>query len=497
MITYKGENRMEQFYLEVPSLKRKQEAIAFVQEFYEYHSEINGTGGLQRFLDNYEAWLDKLEEDYNRIPNEEKVPARTYFLVRESDSRILGMINIRLTLNERLKKFAGNIGYCIRPTERGKGYNKINLYLGLKICKKHGIKKALMDADKENPASWRTIESLGGIKIREYFDDENAHCIVRDYEIDVDKALVERQDEYEPLCLIEYTIYPEVYDAMVQRKKSVEIRLWNEKSKKIQIGDKIKFNVADSEEYLLVTVTNCYVFANVDELYQNQYIAKNCVMNNTKEECIHALYEIFEKENVQNSKLVGIEFKIDEEKPRFNKYNLLTAKKIAIFGWPATGKSTFSMALYKVTGIPVYPLDIIRWGNAANGQKDEQHFLKEYQEILEKEEWIIEGNALNWISARLEQADLLIFFESTVENCIQNFKAREERVAQHLEERIHFEETEKQSFEETIQWIKNIYAKKIDSLRLTLKEYTEKLLVIHNYEELEQLETYLASLTKE
>ena len=44
------------------------------------------------------------------------------------------MINIRLALNESLKKYGGNIGYCIRPVERGKGYNKINLYLGLKIC---------------------------------------------------------------------------------------------------------------------------------------------------------------------------------------------------------------------------------------------------------------------------------------------------------------------------------------------------------------------------
>ena len=45
-------------------------------------SDINGSGGLHRFLDNYEGWLDKLNEDYIREPNEEKVPARTYFLIR-------------------------------------------------------------------------------------------------------------------------------------------------------------------------------------------------------------------------------------------------------------------------------------------------------------------------------------------------------------------------------------------------------------------------------
>lgn len=164
---------MDKFYFEVPSINRKEDAIAYINEFYEFNSNINGTGGLQRFLDNYEEWLDKLQEDYTRIANEEKVPARTYFLVRKSDNRIVGMINIRLSLNEHLKKYGGHIGYSIRPTERGKGYNKINLYLGLKVCQEYRIDKVLMDADKDNPASWKTMEALGGINIKEFFDSEN------------------------------------------------------------------------------------------------------------------------------------------------------------------------------------------------------------------------------------------------------------------------------------------------------------------------------------
>lgn len=44
------------------------------------------------------------------------------------------MINIRLALNERLKKYGGNIGYSIRPTERGKGYK--DLLEDIKIMKK-------------------------------------------------------------------------------------------------------------------------------------------------------------------------------------------------------------------------------------------------------------------------------------------------------------------------------------------------------------------------
>lgn len=187
---------MEKFYFEIPGISRKEDAIDYIREFLKYGSEINGAGGLHRFLDDYEGWLKKLDLDYIQVPDEERVPARTYFLVRESDSRIIGMINIRLALNERLSHYGGHIGYSIRPTERGKGYNNINLYLGLKVCRKYGIERIFMDADLENPASWKTMEAFGGVRIREYYDDVNAHCTVVDYNIDVNRAL-DSHPEYE------------------------------------------------------------------------------------------------------------------------------------------------------------------------------------------------------------------------------------------------------------------------------------------------------------
>ena len=103
---------MEKFYLEKPSIARKDDAIEYINENYKYKSDINGSGGLDRFLDNYEGWLEKLEKDYTMIPSEERVPARTYFLVRESDNRIVGMINIRTALNQKLSEY-NSIKYII------------------------------------------------------------------------------------------------------------------------------------------------------------------------------------------------------------------------------------------------------------------------------------------------------------------------------------------------------------------------------------------------
>lgn len=189
---------MEKLKFVIPNKEYQEQAIAYIKEFYEYQSEINGVGGLHRYLDDYDGWLLKLKEDLHRIPDEERVPAKTFFLVRVSDNHIVGMINIRLALNEKMKKFGGHIGYSIRPSERRKGYNKINLYLALLECQNHGIKEALLDCDKENPASAKSIQALGGKLIREYYDAEHAHCVVQDYSIDVDKAVEYNRSAFAP-----------------------------------------------------------------------------------------------------------------------------------------------------------------------------------------------------------------------------------------------------------------------------------------------------------
>ena len=158
-------------YLKEPTLKYKNQAIEYINEFLEYNSNINGTSGLDDYLDNYELWLKKLENNKNRITNEDKVPSNTFFLVREEDDKIIGMINIRLILNEKLLKTAGNIGFSIRPTERKKGYAEKLLKLGLKYCKENNLDKVLLTCNKTNIGSAKTIIKCGGIFENELIDE--------------------------------------------------------------------------------------------------------------------------------------------------------------------------------------------------------------------------------------------------------------------------------------------------------------------------------------
>lgn len=189
-------NRKVKLYFEKPSLKRKDDAIDYINEFYKYNSKINGVGNLHRYLDNYEGWLRKLELEEKIDPTEELVPAKTFFLVRESDNKIVGMINIRLTLNTVLKDSgAGHIGYSIRPEERRKGYNKINLYLGLLELQKVGVKEAMLGCVKENLGSSRTMKALGAKLLREIVWEGKPEEV---YIIDVDESIEKYKDEYEP-----------------------------------------------------------------------------------------------------------------------------------------------------------------------------------------------------------------------------------------------------------------------------------------------------------
>jgi len=122
-----------------------------------------GMASLESFA-NFDIWLEKINKESKGeelLPN--RVAATTYILIRSSDSKVLGIYNIRHELNDFLLNFAGHIGYSIRPNERKKGYGTIGLKLALDESKKLGIKKVLLTCNVKNIGSNKVIENCGGI----------------------------------------------------------------------------------------------------------------------------------------------------------------------------------------------------------------------------------------------------------------------------------------------------------------------------------------------
>lgn len=178
---------MEKFYLESPSIKRKDEAINYVKEFYENNSNLNGDSGLDKYLDDYEGWLEFL----NKLSNPLTVPSGyclgyEYFLIRKNDSKLVGLINLRHNLNKNLLLHGGHIGYSIKVTERRKGYNKINLYLCLIKARELGLDKVLLTAYDDNIGSVKTILDAGGVLENKINDSGK---LLGRYWIDVEESL--------------------------------------------------------------------------------------------------------------------------------------------------------------------------------------------------------------------------------------------------------------------------------------------------------------------
>lgn len=120
-------------------------------------------------------------------------------------------------------------------------------------------------------------------------------------------------------------------------------------------------------------------------------------------------------------------------------------KKIMIFGLPGSGKSTWSIQLSELLHIPVYHLD--RFFFVEDWKKQEyDEFLRIQEEIVSKENWIVDGNCMRSLEMRFCTADAAFHFQFSRWVCLWRiFKRlfhRDSRIADRAEgcsERVSWE----------------------------------------------------------
>ena len=158
---------MDELKLVVPDNSDKESALLMLEEIKNADAglpwQYSGLANLEEAT-SFEEWVkEKCDESKGINLREDYVACTTLFLKRESDGKICGAVSIRHELNDFLFNFGGHIGYSITPSERDKGYGKLQLKKALVFAKELGIEKCLITADESNVVSNKTIISEGGV----------------------------------------------------------------------------------------------------------------------------------------------------------------------------------------------------------------------------------------------------------------------------------------------------------------------------------------------
>lgn len=153
-----------------PSMEYKNQVLEYKNEFIQDGDDLSGTSYLEDYH-AYEEWMKFVFDNEDECTKHTEVTASVFLAIREEDNKLVGMINIRHTLNEYLYNYGGHIGYSVRKVERRKGYATEMLKIALEKCMKLKMKKVLLTCDANNVASARTIKVCGGILENEVPND--------------------------------------------------------------------------------------------------------------------------------------------------------------------------------------------------------------------------------------------------------------------------------------------------------------------------------------
>ena len=157
-------------------------------------------------------------------------------------------------------------------------------------------------------------------------------------------------------------------------------------------------------------------------------------------------------------------------------------KKVIVIGCPGSGKSTVSRTLHNKTGIPLYHLDMMYW-NADKTTVEKSVFLERLSDVLEKDEWIIDGNYSSTMELRMAACDTVIFLDYPLDVCLDGIRKRRGKPRSDMP----WIETEEDA--EFIEFIKYYNEQQKPKVLELLKKYSDKNIII--LESREQADAFL------
>lgn len=142
-------------------------------------------------------------------------------------------------------------------------------------------------------------------------------------------------------------------------------------------------------------------------------------------------------------------------------------RKVIVIGCPGAGKSTFARELQKITGLPLFYLDML-YHRPDKTTCPAEEFDQKLSGILMREQWIMDGNYARTLPLRLARCDTVFWLDYPLEVCLQGIESRFGKP------RCDMPWTETERDEEFLEFVRNFHVGYRPEIMRLLGEYKEK-----------------------
>ena len=166
-------------------------------------------------------------------------------------------------------------------------------------------------------------------------------------------------------------------------------------------------------------------------------------------------------------------------------------KRIAVVGSPGAGKTTFVRKLGAKTGLPIVHLDFYYHQTEHDYYNNKEAWIARVGELINTDEWIMDGNYTSSLELRFERADTIIFFDVPRRVAMQGVMKRRIQYHNKLREEMPSDWTEKANLE-FLRYVWGFKRDKTEKIMKAIKGSPDKKVII--FKNRKQADEYLKNL---